>query len=277
MNTDLLGPQLYVQHNKAQRHSVQQLLDEYIHLVRWKPDADDSVMEVGCGPGDITTEILLPKLPKSLRELVATDLSPQMIQYARNHHQHPLVSYDILDISTKTLPGMYHGRFDHVFSFYCLHWVQDQRQAMRNIFDMLKPGGDVLFILFVRASITKLISKLSSQNRWKPHIKGPVVEPVYQHEQNVEEVLHDLLQAVGFQSIICQKKSLQFTYGNTHAYVEEVVAAISFVQKMPPDLRAKFVEECIVKLKDQECPDDGVNDGVLSHVSILINARKPKL
>lgn len=127
VNWSLASPQLYVQHNKAQRHSVQQLLDEYIHLVRWKPDADDSVMEVGCGPGDITTEILLPKLPKSLRELVATDLSPQMIQYARNHHQHPLVSYDILDISTKTLPGMYHGRFDHVFSFYCLHWVQDQR------------------------------------------------------------------------------------------------------------------------------------------------------
>lgn len=93
---------------------------------------------------------------------------------------------------------------------------------MKNIFDMLQPGGDVLLILFVRASIIDLIFKLSTQNHWKPHIKEPFVEPVYQHEQHVEELLHDLMQEVGFMSVICQRKSLQFTYGNMHAYFGKV-------------------------------------------------------
>lgn len=110
-----------------QRHDAQQLLDEYMHLVRWKQDGGDRVMDIGCGPGDITTQILLPKLPESLRELVGTDLSPKMIKYAQIHHKHSRVSYDILDIGTKMLPPAYYERFDHIFSIYCLNWVQDQR------------------------------------------------------------------------------------------------------------------------------------------------------
>lgn len=121
------NPELYAHTNGLTCKEVREFLEEYIHLIRWKQDTGGSVMDVGCGPGNITKQILLPMLPESLQELVATDLSPQMIQYARSHNQHSRIRYDVLDIATKKLPHAYYKRFDQVFSSFCLHLVQDHR------------------------------------------------------------------------------------------------------------------------------------------------------
>lgn len=121
------NPELYAKTNELPQRDAREFLAEYIPLVRWKQDGGVRVADIGCGTGDITTQILLPNLPESLQELVAIDTSPQMIQYAQSHHQHPRVNYNVLDITTKKLPQAYYEGFDQVFSLFCLHWVQDQR------------------------------------------------------------------------------------------------------------------------------------------------------
>ncbi|GIY69901.1 hypothetical protein CEXT_537381 [Caerostris extrusa] len=42
-------------------------------------------MDVGCGPGGTTTQLVLPLFPR-LEKVIAVDLLPHMIDIARKHH-----------------------------------------------------------------------------------------------------------------------------------------------------------------------------------------------
>jgi len=44
----------------------------------WK--TGDRVLDLGCCPGSVTTQVLMPRLPEDFGLLIAADLSANMIQ-----------------------------------------------------------------------------------------------------------------------------------------------------------------------------------------------------
>lgn len=118
---------LYTKTSVLQVRDVSDFLANNIDLVKWKRDGGDMILDVGCGSGNITCEVLLPMLPNGINKVVATDISKKMISSASEKYSHfSKVEFDVLDFSEK-LPLKLHGKFDHVFSFFCFHWIKDQR------------------------------------------------------------------------------------------------------------------------------------------------------
>jgi juvenile hormone acid methyltransferase len=84
---------------------------------------------LGCGPGSVTTQVLMPRLPEDFGLLVGADLSANMIQYASEKNTHSKLRFTQFDL-TKDIGNTSQLRpsaFDKIFSFYCLHWIPDQR------------------------------------------------------------------------------------------------------------------------------------------------------
>ena len=79
-------------------------------------------------------------------QMVAMDISPEMIDFARiNHTLDGKVRYECADITAdweKLREDMKikEGSVDVVISIYCLHWVSDLQKAIHNFYKMLKPG-----------------------------------------------------------------------------------------------------------------------------------------
>lgn len=94
-------------------------------LVRWK--TGDSVIDVGCGDGDITVNILLKRFSSDCGRVLGVDISPEMVKHARANYENDTVSFQQMDIESAIDASDKRGVFDHVFSFDCLHWVQDQK------------------------------------------------------------------------------------------------------------------------------------------------------
>ncbi len=65
---------LYNKTNQAQRHDVRQVLQEYASQFKWRSDGCDSVLDAGCGSGDVTFNLLLPILPSNLDRVVGVDI-----------------------------------------------------------------------------------------------------------------------------------------------------------------------------------------------------------
>lgn len=109
---------LYNKSNPLQRSDTQQALGEFGHLLEWRSDGDGSVLNAGCGAGDVTVEILLPILPPNFKSLVGVDLSNQMIN-------HPKVQFERFDLAAEFENQPLNGiePVDHNFSFYCLMWI----------------------------------------------------------------------------------------------------------------------------------------------------------
>lgn len=53
--------ELYSVFNSMQRQTTERVVKEFLPRMHWS--TDEIVLDVGCGPGDVTTEVLLPNLP----------------------------------------------------------------------------------------------------------------------------------------------------------------------------------------------------------------------
>lgn len=121
----MIQPKLYYRNNALQKTDAKHILDKYFHLVEFDVDAEEAVLDVGCGIGDVTCELLIPCLPKSVKSVVGVDFSEDMIDFARS--KWPNVTFSHMNIASENIPVDYEEAFDHIFSFYCLHWIMQQR------------------------------------------------------------------------------------------------------------------------------------------------------
>ncbi|KAF0770692.1 juvenile hormone acid O-methyltransferase-like, partial [Aphis craccivora] len=47
----------------------------------------NNVLDIGCGPGDVTSDILYPLLKNKINQLVGVDKSIEMIEYAKKTYE----------------------------------------------------------------------------------------------------------------------------------------------------------------------------------------------
>lgn len=121
-------PKAYRNANNLQRKDAQDVLNQLGFLIKWK--GKPSVLDIGCGPGDVTIDFVLSRMPEDYEKLVGIDISEKMVDFARETYGKisPKVHFEVGDISGSWDQfSNYSEAFDHVTSFYCLNWVPNQR------------------------------------------------------------------------------------------------------------------------------------------------------
>ena len=103
------------------------VLSVYINSMSWK--TGDRVLDLGCGPGRVTTQMLMPRLPEDFGPLVGADLLANMIQYASETYTNSKLRFIQFDLS-KDIENTLQLRpsdFGKIFCFFLLHCIPDQR------------------------------------------------------------------------------------------------------------------------------------------------------
>lgn len=97
---------------------------------RLKPQHGERILDVGCGPGQLTA-----KIAESGAQVIGLDASPEMIGQARQNF--PKLSFALESVTTMH----FDAEFDAVFSNAVLHWVLDAQVAANCMSRALRPGG----------------------------------------------------------------------------------------------------------------------------------------
>ena len=95
-----------------------------------------AVLELGCGTGTFTRE-----LARSGAEVVAIDVSPELLEIARANCSAPNIQYQIQNAYELSYSQ---GAFDSVVGSSVLHHLEI-KEALRDIYRVLKPGGTIYF------------------------------------------------------------------------------------------------------------------------------------
>jgi len=95
-----------------------------------------TVLELGCGAGYFTRE-----LARSGADIVAIDVSPELLEIARSNCSAPNVRYEIQNAYELSYPD---AGFDSVVGSSVLHHLETE-EALREVYRVLKPSGTICF------------------------------------------------------------------------------------------------------------------------------------
>ncbi|NHJ49636.1 MAG: class I SAM-dependent methyltransferase [Asgard group archaeon] len=181
---------------------------EHLELLmnKLKINANDVVLDLGCGLGKITEYIA----QKTNSKITGIDSSQKAIEWAqKNTKINEKLSFDVVDINDLDYPS---ESFDVILALDVLYWIENLEPVVKKLKDILKPNGRmglfyVLFrtkeepiesVLVDSSKIGKLLKKNNfkyeiidiSQNAvhiWKQKISvGTELRPIFEAEGNLD-------------------------------------------------------------------------------------------
>ncbi|XP_065081941.1 juvenile hormone acid O-methyltransferase [Ochlerotatus camptorhynchus] len=241
-------PNLYHRANGVQRRDAKEILIEHGHLLRWKENNKDSLLDIGCGSGDVLIDFVVPMMPQKYARILATDISEQMVRFARTVHSgRKNIYFDTLDIGGDVSRFVKKwGCFDHITSFYCLHWVRYQSSAFSNIYNLLNPDGDCLLVFLARNPIFDIYDQLSRSTKWSKYMTDvdKYISP-YQYCENPAGEIEEILSSVGFAKYKIHISDKNYVYEGIDNLKKAVQAVNPFSERMPLNLQESFLNDYI--------------------------------
>ena len=122
--TDEWDADLYDERHSFVSELARDLIDDL------DPDPGERVLDLGCGPADLTA-----RMADRGVEAIGTDRSAEQLAKARE--KHPGIELVRADARHST----FRPRFDGVLSNAVLHWVTEPDAAIDTMHDALRPGG----------------------------------------------------------------------------------------------------------------------------------------
>lgn len=234
-------PGFYTRNNGDQRllnlKALDMVEEDFNHR---KYDRALQFLDLGCGTGDFTCQGLLPRCAPCAR-IVAVDSSEDMLSYARQMFSHPRIEYDRLDVSGDIQEFLAkYGSFDRIYSFFCLNWVRDQEQAMRNVSSLLSQGGECLLVFPAWSRSRVPWSMLAHLDHWRTYKE--LFESFVPKSQDIE----DDGERLSYIQEIIKSANLELHRFESFLYKPfawNAEAAIDFQMTLKPELRLLSSEE----------------------------------
>lgn len=79
----MLSPEQYIKDNDMQRRDTKDISNTYIKKMVW--NSNEIVLDIGCGPGDVTSDILYPFLKNKIKQLVSFKLYQYFLSVICNY------------------------------------------------------------------------------------------------------------------------------------------------------------------------------------------------
>lgn len=121
-----------------------------------KPNA--KLLEIGCGPGNIT-KYLLSKRPDF--DIFGIDIAPNMVELAKKNN--PTASFAVMD--TRQINSL-DQKYDGIIVGFCLPYLSsaDSNELISNAYDLLNDNG-LIYLSFVEGDPDKSDFKVGSAGR----------------------------------------------------------------------------------------------------------------
>jgi len=155
--------------------------------------ARGQVLEIGAGTG-----ANLPLYGPHIEALTVTEPEPPMARRLAKRLREQSRTADLVEASAEHLP-LPDGQFDTVVSTLVLCTVPDPLRALREVWRVLKPGGQLLFIEHVRSDDAKLA-------KWQDRLNG--LNRIVAHGCNCNRSTVDAIKQTGFTIRSLEKGSL---------------------------------------------------------------------
>jgi trans-aconitate 2-methyltransferase len=245
-------------------------------LERLRLSGDERVLDVGCGTGRLTLELV-----PLARRVVGVDRSPAMLAeaHAQRVGAEPVSRGSVGSSAVPSAPVAYvqadgtalpfGPMFDAVFSNATFHWIPDHERLFRSIHDVLTPGGRLVAQCGGAGNLAQLYGRrraLMEEPPYAPFFDGWMDPWRFEGTRATER----RLELAGFGDIEVSLLPAPTHFESPDRYAEFITAVClrHELAQLPEPLRDAFVSELT------EQAGDDVPPYTLDYWRLNISARK---
>ncbi|KAF0720152.1 juvenile hormone acid O-methyltransferase-like [Aphis craccivora] len=262
-------PEYYIKNDGMQRKNAEDTLNMYIKKMVWK--SNEIILDVGCGPGDVTSDILYPLLKNKINQLVGADKSKEMVEYATKTYGCSMIDFKVLDIENVNDCSFYSNQFNKIFSFFCLHWVHNKVDSLCSMHLMLKSGGEILLNFLFINPLAESYKFMDTE--WQKYIKD--VKQM-SHDLDARDEIKEIVIKAGFRIINLESSVKKFTFSDLSTLLNTLKAVDEMYSFLPEHLHDRYaahVKEKICQTQMVEiCPITG--KAIFIYIPITVHAIK---
>uniref|UniRef100_A0A1Y1LA07 Methyltransferase domain-containing protein n=1 Tax=Photinus pyralis TaxID=7054 RepID=A0A1Y1LA07_PHOPY len=247
-------PDLYSTH--VTPHSIEyykSILDKYLPKIRHGNNNNKSALDIGCGPGRVTHDVILPYVKQEIDEIIGVDISVPMIEHAQKTYANDQVNFKVVN-AAEPVPEDFVERFDYIFSFMTLQWILDQWSLFSNILKMLKPNGSFLVTYIAKSKMTDIYNEVRNIEVYSPYIPYRRYAPFHNSEDPQQE-LTSILRDTGFEDIHCEVNPVRFDNYSRSEIESFFVSILPYYDCIPNHLKKQFLADHA----DRMCTVTGAN------------------
>ncbi|XP_054707417.1 juvenile hormone acid O-methyltransferase-like [Uloborus diversus] len=267
---------LYSKHRSLQICNTEIFIASILPKMDWGRSEQEIVMDVGCGPGNSINHLFLPKLPKA-NKVVAVDVLPDMIEFAKKNNAHPKIEYFQANVEDRSSLLQWENGITKIISIYCFNWLKDQKKAFENIYYVLKPGGEAALLFILTTPFWDSYKDHVENPKWNNYLKG--VEPhIPESHFNKYGASHykKMLESIGFIVKVCDDENRIHAYPNEEDCKVAALSRCGLTQYIPESMRAEFKEDAfqgLVKYNGR----NSEGKPVLRYTNLTLLIKKPEV
>lgn len=239
-------PEVFAKNNKGTQVGTTAALEKLGHLIRWKADQSDTILDVGCGPANVLMDIILPQFKGKYSQVFATDLSEKMIEFASNKYsgKDERVKFLTMDIMNVDNFLENYGQVDHVVSSFVVHWLPDQDTGLKNIFRVLKPGGDFFTVHAKNAAIFDVFEHMDQNEKWNQYFDNLKAFIPQSHKSvQPEKDLRDHLTSCGFVDVVVDVIPNKITTDDAASMKILFSSGLPQIHNIPEEQRKEYLDD----------------------------------
>lgn len=226
---------LYWDPNSYIQNSYPQYLEGKKIIEYLRSETKKSILDIGCGSGNLTHEIALLN---HTNEITGIDASEEMITYAKEHYRSSNLNFLVMNAEKM---NFLHKKFDLIVSNFCLHWVQDKLATFICIKNHLKLNGKIFLVIPLHnKKMTVVREYLLKNSKWSKYFNNYVNPHIFVQDDNYE----DYTTRAGLQNLNYSIEIGKTIFENLDKF----------------KLFLKNVNPCIGELSNEEERGDFIND-----------------
>ncbi|XP_055692437.1 juvenile hormone acid O-methyltransferase-like [Lutzomyia longipalpis] len=224
---------------------MEAFVEKYKNLLKWK--SNERILDIGCGTGDLTYKYVYPLLPPDFSKFILTDVSDEALTKAKEFFdEDPRVEFENLDVVCE-LQKELEGKFDHIFSAFCLMWINDQKKAFENIYKLLIPGGGCFLVLVSKHFVPDIVYELLEKPKWKkfvPDVQNAYPFP-YRSEADPVKTVEKLMKTVGFVNVKVYLEETTFAFYDEEEFLGFFESFPNPMGCMTPEEKGDYLKEAL--------------------------------
>ncbi|GFQ95927.1 jhamt [Trichonephila clavata] len=217
---------------------IKKCADEF----QWKDLSEDVVMDIGCGHELNCCKAIMTQFPE-VKALIAVDHNSTVFKKAQ--FRDTKIQFVVGDIRNRESLESHEGKMDKVISTNIFHHILDKETAFRNVYHLLKPGGEAGFSFVVGSSTHKFLTVLAEIPKYAAYLKGVSKRNPYPPEHR-QQYYKEMLEKIGFKHVRAVEEERRVPFNTDARYEDTYFGRLEIMHQISPEGTEEFKEEALL-------------------------------